>query len=75
MITSLDAEKVFDNIKHSSIVWKDSSNYEYKWTSLEWLRVSTKNYSKHFKVETLEGIRQECLKHYTWRFLGKRLFF
>lgn len=43
IITLLDAEKVFDNIKHSSIVWKDSSNYECQWTSLKWLRVSTES--------------------------------
>lgn len=57
MITSLDAEKIFDNIKHSSVVWKDSSNYECKWTFLKRLRVINPNYSTHFKGEILEGIR------------------
>lgn len=30
MIPSQDAESVFDDISHSSIVWKDSSNSECK---------------------------------------------
>ena len=45
------------NIKHSYIVWKDSSNYEYQWRALKSLRVSTQNYSKHFEGEMLKGIR------------------